>query len=73
MESAQEEGRWCISGRRVPRSELVYLCQVIIIYTIIIISLYHLSQQRDDRELWTALLSSSIGYLLPNPKIKHHE
>jgi hypothetical protein len=66
MESVvEEEAPW-----RFPKNEIVFFCQVVLVFTVVIASLYHLSQDRKDRELWTSLLSSSIGYLLPNPKIK---
>jgi hypothetical protein len=57
-------------GKRVPRSEIVFFCQIIILYTVIVTSIYNLSRGHQDGHLWTALLSSSLGYLLPNPTIK---
>ena len=57
---------WHIFGRECPKEEIVFLCQVIILYTVIVVSIYNLN----DSTLWTALLSSSLGYLLPNPSLK---
>jgi hypothetical protein len=72
MESsdAHSQQSWSFLGKRVPRSEIVFFCQVIIIYTVILTSIYNLSRRHEDGHLWTALLSSSLGYLLPNPTIK---
>ena len=61
---------WHIFGRECPKEEIVFLCQVIILYTIIVVSIYNLTVAHDDSTLWTALLSSSLGYLLPNPSLK---
>ena len=61
---------WCCSGSRVPKAEIVYLCQVLLILSIIFASIYNLTQQQGDQQLWVALLSSCMGYLLPNPSIK---
>ena len=36
----------------------------------IIVSLYNLSAKTGDDSLWTALLTSCLGYVLPNPKVK---
>ena len=36
----------------------------------IVVSIYNLTVAHDDSTLWTALLSSSLGYLLPNPSLK---
>ena len=41
--------------------------QVLVIYIVVSISLYNLSQSNDNKELWISLLSSSVGYLLPSP------
>jgi hypothetical protein len=46
------------------------LCQVLILYTVIIVSIYNLTVQSQNSTLWTALLSSCLGYLLPSSTIK---
>ena len=61
---------WHIFGRECPKDEIVFLCQVIILYTVMVISIYNLTVRHGDSTLWTALLSSSLGYLLPNPSLK---
>ena len=61
---------WHIFGRECLKEEIVFLCQVIILYTVIVVSIYNLTVAHDDSTLWTALLSSSLGYLLPNPSLK---
>lgn len=43
---------------------------MIIILVVISTSIYNLTYQKGDTNMWTALLSSSIGYILPNPRIK---
>ena len=71
MENGNGGGRtWCCSGSRVPKAEIVYLCQVLLILSIVLASSYNLSNQQGDRQLWVALLSNCMGYLLPNPSIK---
>lgn len=62
---------WDVFGKRVPRSEIVFVCQLLVIYTVIGVSLFSLTRGKDcaDNQLWIALLSSCLGYLLPNPRI----
>ena len=62
---------WDVFGKSVPRSEIVFVCQLIIIYVVIGVSLFSLTRGIDsaDKQLWIALLSSCLGYLLPNPRI----
>ncbi len=59
-------------NRETPRAEnsLTYYSQIIVIYAIIATAVIHLSIQSPDKELWLVLLSSSLGYILPTPKLK---
>jgi hypothetical protein len=61
---------WVTCGKKTPRSEVVFLCQVLILYTVIVVSIYNLTVQSQNSTVWTAMLSSCLGYLLPNPTIK---
>ena len=70
MMADTDEHGWCCSGSRVPRAEIVYFAQIFLIFIIVTASIYNLSRQLGDQQLWTALLSSCMGYLLPNPSIK---
>ena len=60
---------WDIFGTTFPRSEIVFLCQMMLIYTITRVALINLSRGIDPSNLWVALLSSCLGYVLPNPTI----
>ena len=61
---------WKVCGREVLRSELVFFSLVIIIYIVVCLCLFNLTTGRGDSNLWSALLTSCMGYLLPNPTIK---
>lgn len=65
-----ESRDWTIFGRRVPKNELVYLSQVVVLFTVISVGLYNLTTEQSDTNLWTALVGSCLGYLLPNPRIE---
>ena len=70
-EESQSNGeKWHLLGTRVPQAEIVYFCQMIIVYVIIITSIVNLSLQNGSSELWISLMSSCIGYALPSPKLK---
>jgi hypothetical protein len=72
MESSEGEtssSRWAFFGKTVPKSEIVFFSQTIILYTVIIVSIYNLSTDNTS-DLWVALLSSCLGYLLPAPTLK---
>ena len=69
-ETHSHHQQWNFCGQGVPKSEIVFFCQVIILYSVILTSIYNLTKGNGDSNLWTALLSSSLGYLLPHPTIK---
>ena len=46
-------------------SDRVRMCD-----TVIVVSIYNLTVESENSTLWTALLSSCLGYQLPNPTIK---
>ena len=70
VEQEEEEDQWRVFGRRVPKQEAVFFSQVILIYTVVITCILNLSLTKDNSNLWTALLSSCLGYILPSPTIK---
>lgn len=61
---------WRAFGYKFPRSEAVFVTQTLILYIVIITSLVNLTVGNEPNTLWTALLSSCLGYMLPNPNIK---
>ena len=64
--SEEDNTLWRLFGTVCPKEEIVFECQVIILYTIIMISIYNHTTGQENSNLWTALLSSPLGYLLPN-------
>ena len=63
-------GKWHLFGKFCPRSEIVFFVQVVLVYIVVIVSIVNLTIGRPDDKLWIALLSSSIGYILPSPNLK---
>lgn len=67
----QERTMWRVLGRRIPKEEIVFGCQMCVVLIVVVTSIYNLSVgDRNQSELWTALLSSCLGYILPNPRLK---
>ena len=70
LELNEDNRSWDIFGKKFPKSEVVFIAQVCVILIVIIACIYNLTTQDKDRNIWTALLASCLGYILPNPKIK---
>ena len=60
---------WNFFGRRVPKTEIVFICQMLLVFVVVCVSLYNLTLENKPDKLWVVLLSSSIGYALPNPTL----
>ena len=66
-----ERRSWKFCNNSVPRSEVVFFSQIIIIAFIIVFSCINifLSVNCEETTIWVAILSSAVGYILPNPKL----
>ena len=70
MEEREDSvNRWTFLGTELPKSEIVYFCQIAVVYIIIITAIVNLTINSDKTELWVSLLSSAIGYALPSPTL----
>ena len=48
----------------------LFLVQVIAILIVVVASITNLSLHTGNQELWTMMLTASLGYLMPNPKFR---
>ena len=67
-----ERRSWRFCNSRILRSEVVYFSQVFIIIFLIIVSLVKLvffQLECEESTFWFSLLSCTVGYALPNPKL----
>lgn len=69
---SQNSRNYHMLGAKFPKQEVVFFCQVLLIYGVVITSLVNISLG-STHELWIALLTSCLGYLLPSPTLKHKE
>jgi len=57
--------------RNVCKADLILFCvQVSLIFMVTSVSLLNLTYEWGNQNLWTVVLTSSLGYIMPNPKIK---
>lgn len=48
---------------------VTYYTQVVVIIVVVIASLINLSIEQEPSTLWIMLLTSCVGYVLPNPRL----
>jgi hypothetical protein len=61
---------WLTACGKLPKEEVVYFSQVIVVLIVVIACIVNLSfgDAKNDT-LWSSMLSGCVGYLLPAPKI----
>lgn len=65
-----EDDKWNFGCCRLDRRCVQYFAQLGLLSVCITTSLYQVSTNSDNREFWISLLSSCIGVIVPNPKLK---
>jgi hypothetical protein len=68
-EGSRNSEKWVLGGKVLPRGEIVFFCQMVILFIVIVTSIINLSLGAQS-ELWLILLSTSLGAILPNPNLK---
>jgi len=59
------------SSQSFKRADLVlFAVQVVLIFIVVCVSLINLTFEWGKSDLWTVLLTSLLGYIMPNPKLK---
>ncbi len=70
--TSRSSANWPVLGAKFPKAEVVFFTQVLLIYIVVITSIINLSLGSTEK-LWTVLLTSCLGYILPNPSLKQHQ
>jgi hypothetical protein len=56
---------------QVDTSDLIlFVVQISIVFILVVVCLINLTLEIGNKLMWTFILSSSIGYLLPNPRLR---
>ena len=69
--SHQITPHWKFCGENIPREEIVYFAQLFICISLIITSVVMLALHDSNREYWMVCVSSSVGYIMPSPRMMH--
>ena len=72
-ENTPERKPWTLCGKPIPRSEIVFLSQLLVIFMVISFCIFKLSVSSSndkDKPVWIALLASALGSIPPNPTLK---
>ena len=66
----QERPPWKICGRTCSRTAFLSIFQCLVELVLLLFSIINpnLARTCDKRTVWIAILSSAVGYILPNPR-----
>ena len=67
----EEERSWVLFNKHLPRSEIVFFVQTILVFLLATVSVTCLAVAKtcEETTVWVAILSSAVGYMLPAPKL----
>ena len=49
---------------------ILFSAQVLLVFIVVCVSLFNLTYEYGNQNLWTVVLTGSLGYLMPNPRLK---
>lgn len=67
--SSRRSDIWEVFGRKIPKAEIEYFGQIVIIYIVVIASIINLACN-NQTELFMTLLGMCLGAVLPSPHLK---
>ena len=59
-----------VQAKTFPRQEFLFFSQLSLIFIVVLASILNISMGNGKQEVWMILLSTGIGALLPNPKLR---
>lgn len=69
-EESSASTQWTICSEKIPKGEIVFFAQVLLVYIVTLTCIINLTLGNDPKELWVSLLASCIGYILPAPNLQ---
>ena len=68
-----KKDKWELCCSSVYKSEVVFFCQILFLFTILIFSMVQIAIKANNIEIYFSLISTIIGVLIPQPKMSKGE
>jgi hypothetical protein len=72
LEDTKHE-KWGLCCSSVYKSEVVFMIQIMFLFTILIFSIVQITMRAENLEIYFSLISSIIGILVPSPKMNRND
>ena len=70
---ADVKDKWELCCSSVYKAEVVFFCQILFLFTILIFSMVQIAIKANNIEIYFSLISTIIGVLIPQPKMSKGE
>ena len=70
---SDNKNKWDLCCSSVYKSEVVFFCQILFLFTILIFSMVQITMKANNIEIYFSLISTIIGVLIPQPKMSKGE
>lgn len=67
------KNKWELCCSSVYKSEVVFFCQILFLFIILIFSMVQIVMKANNIEIYFSLISTIIGVLIPQPKMNKYE
>ena len=67
--SESKDKEWQVCCSKTSKNCIMFTTQVVTAFSVLLVALYHVSAKSEGRDVWVSLLASSMGFLMPNPKL----
>lgn len=67
------KNKWDLCCSSVYKAEVVFFCQILFLFTILIFSMVQITMKANNIEIYFSLISTIIGVLIPQPKMSKSE
>lgn len=71
ISTASRARSWILCTQHLPRLQIVFAVQSLLIFLLVTVSITCIAFAKtcEETTVWVAILSSSVGYMLPSPKL----
>jgi hypothetical protein len=68
-DDVKRDTRWTLCCSSVYKAEVIYITQIIFLFTILLFSIVQITIKAPNIEIYFSLISTIIGLIIPSPKM----
>jgi len=72
-DDVKHDSRWTLCCSSVYKAEVIYITQIIFLFTILLFSIVQITIKAPNIEIYFSLISTIIGLIIPSPKMTKND